>query len=90
MKTVISIVFLVVCLSFPVLAAEFDTVKVKGVDGAVFRVGKENNPGLLMYIVDRTSGLCFASDARGLTKIECEPLKKIEAIKVYMETGKLP
>ncbi len=94
MKTVVSIILILVCLALPAVAAEFDFVKVKGVDTAMFRTGYSDS-GVFCYIVDRTTGMCFATISGGhgpggITKIDCEPLKKIETIKTYMETGKLP
>ncbi len=95
MKTVVSIILILVCLALPAVAAEFDFVKVKGVDTAMFRVGY-SDAGYFFYVVDRTTGMCFSTISEGhgagpsgITKIDCEPLKKIEAIKIYIETGKL-
>ncbi len=95
MKTVVSIMLILVCLALPVVAAELDFVKVKSVDTAIFRVGYTYSiSGSLCYVVDRTTGMCFAmmtsQGPTGITKIDCEPLKKIEVIKTYIETGKLP
>jgi hypothetical protein len=95
MKLIISFFLVVLGLTLPAVAAEYNLVKVKGVDNAVFMVGENSRSGYLCYIVDRTTGMCFAMNAgangpAGLTKIDCEPLKKIEVIKTYIQTGKLP
>jgi hypothetical protein len=95
MKMLLSSILIILCLAMPAAAAEFDFVKVKGVDNAMFRTGSSSEGVLLIYIVDRTTGMCFAMTAgghgpAGVTKIDCEPLKKIEVIKTYIETGKLP
>ncbi len=94
MKTIISSILILICLALPAVAAEFDFVKVKNVDTAIFRVGY-SDAGNFFYIVDRTTGMCFSTISgghgpAGLTKIDCEPLKKIEVIKAYIEAGKLP
>ncbi len=92
MRTVLGIILLSF-FALPATAAEFDFIKVKGVDNAMFQVGYSVQ-GALCYVVDRTTGTCFAltlsERPAGLTKIDCEPLKKIEVIKNYIETGRLP
>lgn len=93
MKTIICIT-LVAVLTFgalPVVAAQFDFADVrKNVDSALFAAGREQGK-VYFYLVDRTTGMCFATISHGgLAKIDCEPLKKIEVIKTYLETGKLP
>ncbi len=95
MKTVISIIAILICLTVPVVAEELEFVKVKGIETAMFKAGKSSENVLLAYIVDRTTSQCFAMiggghGPAGITKIDCEPLKKIEAIKTYIDTGKLP
>ncbi len=93
MKKVIAIILFVVCFAISALAGELDSIKVKGVDSAKFQLGGDIREGSLVYIVERTTGTCFAVINKGMsvgiTKIDCEPLKKIDTIKSYMETGKL-
>ena len=82
-----------------------DDFSIGGGDSAWFKVGADGDTGLLGYIVDRTSGLCFATwqwpvlrasgpnanlPLSGLSSVDCERLKKYESIKAYIETGKTP
>ncbi len=93
MRTLFCIILTSFYLAAPALAADFqavDLVKKKSVDSATFFVGRNPDSGTFAYIVDRTTGLCFARHTSGITHLDCDPLKKIPEIKIYIETGKLP
>jgi len=64
----------------------------KSVDISSFIVGSDGDVGTLLYIVDRTTGNCFAtikqgSQASGITAIKCDYLQAIPAIAKYIEVG---
>lgn len=67
------------------------------VNTRTFLVGDNQETGALMYVVDRTTGLCFASlriaramgSGLGLTQIECKRLAKIPSIARFMKTGRV-
>ena len=66
------------------------------VDVRAFVAGADSHVGNLIYIVDRTTGFCFAGlrslgtgAGIGLTAISCKPLEKIPAIEHYIKTGKV-
>ncbi len=95
----ITLVAIMTCVALPVFAAQPDFVDVrKNVDSATFLAAVHTKGvSTLYYIVDRTIGMCFvawesgpAGAPGGLVKIDCEPLKKIDTIKAYIETGKMP
>lgn len=86
------------CLAGTAIASEIDEVAVKNVEVAAFNVGSNVATGSLVYVVDRTTGLCFAQVRRsatgasglGVTLVPCEPLRKIPEIRQFLETGELP
>lgn len=93
MKNAFIVMLLVLSFVTTATAAEFDYVKLKGVDSAIFQAGKTQGVGTYTYIVDRTMGMCFAAvfgTGTGMVKIDCDTLKKNDVIKNYMDTGKLP
>ncbi len=94
-----SSLFILVSLFVMNMSFALDDHSIKSeVDVQGFVLGSDSDlGGGFNYIVDRTTGLCFASmtatsNGRGsaVTAIPCEPLKKIKTIKKYMETGKTP
>jgi hypothetical protein len=62
-----------------------------------FLISDNNESGALIYVVDRTTGLCFASlriaraigSGLGLTQVECKRLTKIPSIAAFMKTGRV-
>ena len=62
-----------------------------------FIIGNNNETGAFIYVVDRTTGLCFASlriaramgSGLGLTQVECKRLTKIPSIAAFMKTGRV-
>ncbi len=77
----------------------FDDHDIKGkVDIEGFFVGSDSDlGGSFSYIVDRTTGLCFASLGEktssgigsSITQVSCDSLKKVKAIDQYIKTGKI-
>jgi len=69
---------------------------IKEVNVRSFLVGEDNEAGSLLYIVDRTAGLCFASlrisramgSGLGLTLVDCKRLTKIPSIAAFIKTGR--
>ena len=55
-------------------------------DTRAFIVGRDDSVGTLIYVIDRTTGMCFAR-LGGLSLIDCENLKKVPILKQYIETG---
>ena len=61
-----------------------------------FATGESSEAGSFMYIVDRTSGLCFASmriaramgSGLGLTQIDCKRLTRIPSIAMFIKSGR--
>ena len=67
------------------------------VDVRSFVMGESSETGSFIYIVDRTTGMCFASlriaramgSGLGLTQIECKRLTRIPTIGQYIKTGRV-
>ena len=67
------------------------------VDVRSFVIGESSEAGSFIYIVDRTTGMCFASlriaramgSGLGLTQIECKRLTRIPTIGQYIKTGRV-
>lgn len=62
------------------------------IDVRSFLAGNDSDVGDLYYIIDRSTGMCFAQMWRGnggvgINLIDCKNLKKIPIMKQYIETG---
>lgn len=60
---------------------------------AAFFLGEDNRVGTFYFVVIRTTNQCFFRNGKtgtGLVLIDCESIKKIPAIKTYLDKGKRP
>lgn len=62
----------------------------KDVNVKSFSVGCDRSVGCMFYVIDQTSGMCFAVFKEGgITQVDCNKLMKIEKIRNFYDTGKV-